>query len=294
MLDQLALGKMLQGRVVAVLTDGSSLVRLDAPMPASEGAEVRLQLPPGLNPGDELKLTLLARDPRPTFGVTLTGQLAASATTELSQAAQLIGQALQHAQDGPTALHGNTPLQPSAARLETPQLAQNLQHALESSGLFYESHLREWSEGTRQLDQLLQEPQNQASSGPAAAAQLLPQQLDTLEQRRLSWQGELWPGQQLEWTVEEKLPPPDERAAKGAPAAERSVWQTELKLDLPHLGQVSATLRLQGDHAQLQLQADNPATALALQEGRARLLDALGAAGTALDTFVVKVDDKPS
>jgi len=296
MLDQVALGKMLQGRVMAVLTDGTSLVRLDAPMPSSESTEVRLQLPPGLNPGDELNLTLLAREPHPTFGLSLSGQgsgiWSGSAPTELSSAAQLIGQALQHANNGST-LHGVAPLQSEPGRPEAGQLAHNLKTALESSGLFYESHLREWSEGARALEQLLREPQNQARDGQALAAQMLPQQLDTLEQRCLSWQGELWPGQQLHWKIEEEPQRQGGGQAGETGPSERSAWQTELRLNLPHLGEVKATLRLNGDRAQLQLQVDGETAASALQESRTRLVEAMGAAGTELDAFTVKRHETP-
>ena len=236
-------------------------------------------------------------------------------TTTLSPTARLLGQWLQAAQRSaqPLELKASAPLLPAAnaTPADLPaQLAPRLQQALESSGLFYEAHLRQWSEGERSLAQIRQEPQNQitraaettpqpaasqapnATPAPTQAGHWVPLQLDSLEQNRFAWQGEFWPGQPMQWEVRRE----QERAhqnATPAEAAAQAVWQTVIKLDLPGLGQVKAQIRLQDGHAQLQLRAERPETSALLQTEREPLVESLAAAGTTLDAFLVKMATEP-
>ncbi len=236
----------------------------------------------------------------------------ASDSAILSPTARQIGQWLQAAQRSaqPLEVRAGAPLLAAADATATDlpaRLAPRLQQALEGSGLFYEAHLRQWSEGERSLAQIRQEPQNQPTrteagpssapqSSPAAsqvihqtptqAGQWVPLQLDALEQNRFAWQGEFWPGQPMQWEVRRE----HERAHQNATPADETApaWQTVLKLHLPGLGQVKAQIRLQGGHAQLQLRAEHAETAERLQTERERLIESLAAAGTALDAFLVK------
>ncbi|MCX7250482.1 MAG: flagellar hook-length control protein FliK [Burkholderiales bacterium] len=283
-LEQVEIGRTLQGKVQAALGDGSALVRFGNEAPPARPFELRLQLPAGFAVGDTLALTLLAREPRLTFGLQgLLGQNG-SVQTHFSAAGELIGRLLQQTEPGQPArpLQGSAPLQ-AAPGAEVAQLTQNLQQSLEGSGLFYESHLEQWSRGERTLDQIRQEPQNRPG-GDALAAQLLPQQLDTLEQRRLVWQGELWPGQPMQWELVREQDQSQQPREQDQPAA----WETVLKLELPQLGQVNATIRLQGEQAQVRLRVMDEAAAAALQADQSRLDDALAAAGTVLGGFLVQ------
>ncbi len=206
--------------------------------------------------------------------------------THFSAAGELIGRLLQQADPGQPArpLQGSAPLL-AAPGADTAQLTQNLQQSLEGSGLFYESHLEQWSRGERTLEQIRQEPQNR-TGGEALTTQLLPQQLDTLEQRRLVWQGELWPGQPMQWELVQDKDPDRQAREPGQPAA----WETVLKLELPQLGQVNATIRLQGEQAQVRLRVLDEVAAAALQADQTGLDDALAAAGTVLGGFLVQRD----
>lgn len=287
-LEQVEIGRTLQGKVQAALGDGSALVRFGNESPPARPLELRLQLPAGFAVGDTLALTLLAREPRLTFGLQgLLGQNS-SVQTHFSAAGELIGRLLQsEAGQPPRPLQGSAPLLAAlgADPTQVTQLTQQLQQSLEGSGLFYESHLEQWSRGERTLDQIRQEPQNRPG-GDAVAAQLLPQQLDTLEQRRLVWQGELWPGQPMQWELVQEKDPGQNPREQGQPAA----WETVLKLELPQLGQVNATIRLQGEQAQVRLRVLDEAAAAALQADQGRLDDALAAAGTVLGGFLVQRD----
>ena len=145
-LAQIAIGQQVQGMVEALLADGSFLVKLP-------DAAIRTNLPSGSKIGDALQLTLVATSPRPTFSL---GGESAAAPTTLSATARLIDSLLQR---GGSALIGKTPLVPSGAAPPA-QLAGALQQSLSTSGLFYESHLQQWTNGTRPLADLMREPQN--------------------------------------------------------------------------------------------------------------------------------------
>ena len=54
-------------------------------------------------------------------------------------------------------------------------------------------------------------------------------QLEVIEQRQVLWQGQAWPGQALEWRIEE---PPE----RGASPDEPTPWTTHLRLTLPQTG----------------------------------------------------------
>jgi hypothetical protein len=98
----------------------------------------------------------------------------ASAPAQLSSAGRLIDRVLQTARENgsPTAIIGRQPIVASAAGLLPEQVAAALHDALGQSGVFYESHLREWADGKRSLPDLMREPQAQASPGLGAAQRL--------------------------------------------------------------------------------------------------------------------------
>lgn len=110
-------------------------------------------------------------------------------------------------------------------------------------------------------------------------------QLNTLEQQRIAWQGELWPGQQIEWEIGEETP-----QGKQADAQERA-WQSVVRFEMPVLGKVSATVRLSGERLQIQVRAADEATASLLRAHGNVLGSALAAAGSPLDQLTVKRDE---
>lgn len=68
-------------------------------------------------------------------------------------------------------------------------------------------------------------------------APLVQQQLETLDTRQMVWMGQVWPGQNMEWQIEER------EARQGEGDAQQE-WATTLNLTLPMLGEVHAVLRL--------------------------------------------------
>jgi len=335
---QTLIGKSLPGQVLARLTDGSFVVRVN-------GTPARMQLPAGAQPGAQVPLTLVSLSPRPTFqvadlaggapmmsqadagdaalaahgeaghataaGVGSAATLRANAgmlpaeklpvleadsrQAVLSPGAKIITSVLATAlatPNPPTAAQGSAPIlarAPTAA--DTPALAAELKQTLEKSGLFYESHLRDWSEGKRPLADLAREPQMQkaldgVAARPGAAidgptAQFINLQLTSHEQQRLAWQGQLLPGQPLHWEISKDAP---ERQAPGAPEPPVA-WRSAVRFRFPHLGEVSAQLVLVGEQLHLQVKAPDPATGAALQAHAPRLSDALAAAGSPLGSL---------
>lgn len=115
------------------------------------------------------------------------------------------------------------------------------------------------------------------------AVKLISLQLDTLEQRRIMWQGELFPGQRMEWEIKDDTPQKGKDQAEPEP-----VWNSTVRFSLPTLGSVAATIRLVGDKVHIQVNTPSADTADVLRTHGPSLADALGAAGSPLESLLVK------
>lgn len=115
-------------------------------------------------------------------------------------------------------------------------------------------------------------PENKPLSIPEHLQPLVQQQLNALETRQMLWQGNVWPGQDMRWEIHEQSPQ--------TPAEEvQRQWVTQLQLDLPNLGEVTATLRFNSAGLSLALNAATPETRAALGNASTRLVAALSDAG---------------
>jgi hypothetical protein len=86
-----------------------------------------------------------------------------------------------------------------------------------------------------------------AASSPQIAPDLAPlvrQQLDALATQNYVWQGQVWPGQQMQWEIEE-----DRSNRQGTAEDAPQQWYTRLKLTLPILGGIDAVMRLGADNS---------------------------------------------
>lgn len=111
-------------------------------------------------------------------------------------------------------------------------------------------------------------------SKPMDSEELLPilkRQLETLHSGQFVWQGEVWPGQEMEWSV-------GERESESEEKGEREV-ETTLRLELPNLGEVRALLRLGPKGISLEIAAAGEETASLMLSDRAALEKAMSAAG---------------
>lgn len=115
---------------------------------------------------------------------------------------------------------------------------------------------------------------------------LVQQQLNALETRQMLWQGNVWPGQDMQWEVHEQV--------SQTPATEQQrQWVTQIQLDLPNLGAVTATLRFNGAGLSLKLNADTPQTRAVLGNASTRLVSALSDAGIPVLSTQVSNDKQP-
>ena len=379
-------GQTLPAQVLSKFSDGSFLVRV-------ADTNARMLLPNGINAGDELPLTVVSAQPRPTLqvgaGNPQAGQMAtfvsgdpmpdlpaqgrqpaqeaailnlsgrqpaagaagadaeaalpsqAAAThaqartlspgaallskaplvpadqlpslgkdtpqAALSPAARAISSALAAAYTTPgvpVTINGKTPLS-AGGPPDTAKLSQGLQRALGDSGLFYESHVAEWAEGKRPLQDLQREPQMQRqSAGDAAmkalaggpdlsAAQMINQQLHTHEQGKVQWQGEAWPGQQMQWLVERDQRDGESGGKDGRGSRDGeadTVWRSGVRFRFPMLGKVAANVTLVGGQVHIALQSGSEDTAATLRAWAGALQQAMDAAGAPLSSLAIKAD----
>jgi len=264
-----------------------------------------------LSPGAALlsKAPLVPADQLPSLGKD-TPQAA------LSPAARAIASALASAYTTPgmpVTINGKAPLS-AGGPPDTGKLSQGLQRALGDSGLFYESHVAKWAEGKRSLQDLQREPQMQrqgaaqgagqsqadavakALAGPdLSAAQMINQQLHTHEQGKVMWQGEAWPGQQMQWLVER-----DQQGEAGDKGGRREgrdgeadpVWRSGVRFRFPMLGKVAANVTLVGDQVHIAVQSGSEDTAATLRAWASALQQAMDAAGAPLTSLAINAEGK--
>lgn len=207
--------------------------------------------------------------------------------TTLSPTAQALAGVLAAAQKADAALGavvGRTPVV-AAPGADPAALASGLQQALGASGLFYESHVAEWSQGGRTLADLAGEPQQQQAQNGVKpnpqdpnTAQFISMQLAAQEQSQLAWKGQLWPGQDMEWDVQRDAHGGDGNGGQAA-------WNSRLKLRFPELGELEARITMVGSTLQVSFAAGDDATADLLRAHAPQLAGALDAVGTPLATF---------
>ena len=301
-LQQLPLGTELQARVTAALPGRIYQVLI------GERAYT-LALPIDAQAGDELQLTVVERDPQrgPAPAARPVPGPDSAAVTTLSETARFITALLNPQAQPPAPAPLAGALRPSAPLLAGPPadtviVAARLGEALAASGMFYESHQAQWVAGERSLAQLLKEPQARIPLPPPATAgnaedagtgfttvpgaaraveapvhpallAIVKEQLQTLSTLQLAWHGPVWPGQDMQWEIAEEAP------ERGGAPGESSSWQTRLRLRLPRLGDVRATLKVSGTGVTIGLAADTSSTADAMSGASASLRSALSAAG---------------
>ncbi len=117
------------------------------------------------------------------------------------------------------------------------------------------------------------------------------QQLDALATQNFAWQGQVWPGQEMRWEI-------DEDAARygqeGDKAAEK--WTTRLNLTLPNLGEIVAQIRLQGNQVSLTMSTGKSETRELIRASSLALRSQLDEAGLTLASMGVDAvtESKPN
>ncbi len=126
---------------------------------------------------------------------------------------------------------------------------------------------------------------------------LVRQQLDILETRQFALQGMAWPGQVITWEAAQEKPQDrgeSDKRNQGEEGPAASTWRTTVRLTLPRLGHIAASLRLEanGDCAlDVHLAAAEPEATAALRASAALLAGSLKAAGIELRSMEAEHDD---
>jgi hypothetical protein len=217
----------------------------------------------------------------------LPGGAADGANASISTAGKVLGDIVAAAQQAGTqgsAAVGRTPLL-DGPTADPRAIAQALRDGIDKSGLFYESHVAEWADGTRPRADLALEPQARGMPPPTNpdTAQLINLQLNAHEQGRIAWQGPLWPGQDLHWEVERDA----SSRQDGGEGEDGATWQSSLRLRFGALGELAARVVLAGDQLHIRLDAPDAGIKGLLDAHQARLAQALDAAGTPLATLAI-------
>lgn len=306
--SKLAVGQQLQGTVLAQLKSGAYNV-------AVAGQTVQMRLPSEIRTGQLVALRVVTVSPQ--LSLSLLGSTNPLSTHEqigatarlLADLAELPGKRVLVQQLGGTAVWPSHETAP-----DSKQLATALRTALANSGLFYESHQAEWVQGGRSTAQLLVEPQNRLldlvprnelnkntaefqttlstpihseaakqSVQTMVAKELIPlvqQQLHAMETHQLTWVGQVWPEQQMQWEIQGEEPHIHDEEARR--------WRTELELALPKLGDVHAKLAFSANGLELRLQAGDAATLRLFERAMPDLRAALAQADIALNAAIVE------
>lgn len=278
------IGQVYQARVLENLPDKTQLVEVGDTI-------LKMQLGDAGKAGQTIPLKFLQLQPIPTF-LLESAKADQAPETHFSTAAKLIGSLLQEAK-----MQGATPrYQAEGIVTQQPnnpqQIAQDLKQALSKTGLFYESHLTALAQGERNLESIKQEPQN-LNKMPLAT--LVSQQLNMLETNKLSWNGQVWPGQAMAldlFVLPENQVDKDARHNQQSAVADDRPIQTNLVLDLPILGKVKAEISLVNGKLSVQLSSKQQDTAKTLAQQKFKLINALSASGQNLAHVTVAAFDE--
>jgi len=222
----------------------------------------------------------------------LTAQLAATvgsngalqklvSTADVSATAHFIDQVLKQAK----AAGVSEKYMAQTVLTQTPKLpdvvSSQLKAAISQSGLFYESHLNDFAEGHRSLAEMRQEPQNKPNH---LMQSLLPQQLHILEHQRLSWHGEVWQNQKMDWEIYRQQ---NKEAGNQKNNEEATAIASDLTLDLPNLGKVTAKISLHNGRMRIGLLAEQQASLSLLKTKSPALVNAIEGNGQPIESLTV-------
>jgi hypothetical protein len=300
------LGQKVQGTIQAQVSTGVFKVRVLEQM-------LHMQLPENLKSGDVVELQVLSLQPRLTFSLSSSSN-PLSAPEHLSNTSLLLSALSQKPMEKSEVMAAQSkPLitehVETKAAPDTTVLAGKLHESLSQSGLFYESHQAQWIAGSRSTAQLLQEPQNQLplpdrtvldatknivsatatqqdsaiSNIPNQLQPLVQQQLNALETRQVLWQGHVWPNQRMDWEIHEE----GSRQSTSSYEEAGKQWATQVRLDLPNLGEVAAMLRFNSNGLSITLDASGEATRALFGSASSQLTAALAERGITVSSTLV-------
>ena len=311
---EFAQGQKYQALIETRLLNGNSRVLV-------AGKLLQMHLPDNFQPGNKLELVFISQEPKLKFLILNEAPLdTGKNNTSISTTGRFLGALMQDtlkqtpASITPTntvttlSLTSPTPILagPSINSTELPGL---LQKAIVQSGLFYESHQAQWVNGENTLENLQQEPQGKlvlvtadlpaakvASSallGPEMSVHtqtipLVQQQLTTLETGHLFWRGEIWQGQPMEWDINEH----SQEKEKENESDQVSQWRTQLRLSMPQLGDITATITLNAQGINIKINTSQQDTARLLKSNQSPLTMDMQLVGLNIQAVEVQHDDR--
>lgn len=318
---QTLLGKSVQGTVQARLSDGSSLVKIG-------DTSARMMLPPGVQVGGNVALTLVALNPRPTFQVGSDGKATTLAYAEAGEdgiagalranavAASLLDKAAAATLLQPLAASASDPELSTAARLINTLLTRaesgsNVPQAIAGTAPLMASAATD----SAQLGRALQEAVVQSGlfyeshvaewaqgkrslsdllrepqmQKPIGEADLGTAQLINLQLRTQEQDKIRWQGEA--WPGQKMEWEIDKDAPHDSPdgSAAQPAWRSGVRFRFPLLGEVAASVVLVGDALHIQIQADTPESAAALRSQTGALQQSLAATGATLSSLSINL-----
>lgn len=115
---------------------------------------------------------------------------------------------------------------------------------------------------------------------------LVQQQLEALATQNFVWQGQVWPGQDMRWEI-------NEEAAHGQQGEESAPqWSTRLRLTLPRLGEIDASLMLHGTQLTIRFSAAEETTRALIRNSGETLRKTMDSAGLTLSSIGVDATTK--
>jgi len=308
-------GQKYQALIEARLFNGNSRVLVADKL-------LQMHLPENFQPGNKLELVFISQEPKLKFLIlNETPPLdAGKNNTSISTTGRFLGVLMQDVLKPASAnitttntataqsLTNPTPIL-TGSSINSTELPGLLQKAIVQSGLFYESHQAQWINGENTLESLHQEPQGKlmlvTADLPAAKVAvssalspempvhtqtipLVQQQLTTLETGHLFWRGEIWQGQPMEWDIYEH-PQDKEKENESDQAAQ---WRTQLRLSMPQLGDITATIVINAQGINIKLNTSQPETASLLKNNQLPLTMDMQSAGLNLQAIEVQHDGK--
>ena len=271
-LPQLIKGHLYHAKILEISADGSLKINI-------EGRQIDLSMGQIFTAGQAIVLKYLGEASTPAF-LLMPDRGEVIANTSLSPTARQIDAHLRLAEQQGAANIYEASIPATLTPHNAQQLAADLQHTLASSGLFYESHLADFAEGSRPLASLMQEPQNK---GGPISNHLLAQQLSVLESQRVLWHGEIWPRQLADWRIDVD----DSNRRADTQEHSETAMSSSVTLQLPRLGKVTARLSLAEGKIKVTLLADQSSTATELQGQAAPLVHALQRNVSVLEGFSI-------
>ncbi|HOY69916.1 MAG TPA: flagellar hook-length control protein FliK [Methylotenera sp.] len=282
--NQLIAGQEYLGKVTATAQNGAQLVEVD-------GKLLKMELGAQVQKGQTLTLRYMHSNPAPTFYLLSANQAGSDASTAISPAGQLIGSILQQAEEAGSTERFQAVSVVTQNPKDVPQLTQDLKQAVQHSGLFYEAHLADVATGKRSIESVRLELQNVVNNpnnntlNPTIST-LPAQQLAMLENQRLSWHGEVWQGQAMDWDVYVEPRSQGEHETTPIDTQPRPV-SSEITLHLPHLGKVSARVGIVEGRVQINLLTQDATTLATFKNARQQLFAAMVAQGQTVDALTV-------